>query len=90
MISGMTSLQTGSSRKLPDPQGALGRPTQSQDVCLQVIMAAELRALACNHSSPCTHIKDRFHNQSEPTATRRGLGKGEKLFLRELSKEVGM
>ena len=64
---------------------------RSHKMCVcKSFMAAELRALACNHSSPCTHIKDRFHNQSEPTATRRGLGKGEKLFLRELSKEVGM
>lgn len=40
-----------------NPQGTQGTP-QSQDVCLQVIYAAELRVLACNHSFHCTHIKE--------------------------------
>lgn len=50
---------------------------QSQDACLQVICEAELRALSCNRSSRCPHIKDRFHNQSQAKVARQGLGREE-------------
>ena len=55
----------GSARKPPgDPQGRREGPGSHKMCVCKSFRAAELRGLACNHSSHCTHIKDCFHNQS--------------------------